>query len=279
MEPVYFVHISDTHVGPTLDYARHGYQSMPCVRRVIDLINKMPHRPDFVFHTGDVVTHPDLASYRLAAEALGALKVPVYYATGNHDTSREIHDYLPMGPKTDCQDNRDVLSYTFEVKGRRFLVLDARAPDEFDPHGLLSEAQMDVVRREATPDGPPLTIFTHFPAVPLDSTWMDEHLLILNGMELHEALLPARERLHGYFYGHIHHAKITVRDGILYAAAASTFSQFTAWPGEPMVQTDHQSAPGYSFVHLRDEQVIIHQHTFRRPPPINGTDEDAGRMA
>jgi 3',5'-cyclic AMP phosphodiesterase CpdA len=278
MEPVFFVHISDTHVGPTVDYARHGYQSLPCARRVVELINTMPTRPDFVIHTGDVVTHPQEDSYKIAAETFAALDVPIYYCTGNHDTSRDIHDWLPMGPKTDCQTDRDVLSYTFDLKGGRFLVLDARAPDEMDPHGLLSEAQLAVVAREATADGPPLTIFCHFPALPFNSSWIDQHLLILNGDRLHALLLPARDRLRGFFYGHIHQTFHTMRDGILYASASSTFSQFTGWPNEAMVRSDHEAAPGFSTVQLLPKETVIRQHSFLRPAPIaeNG---DEGRLA
>lgn len=275
MDPIYFVHISDTHVGPAVDYARHGYQSLPCARRAVEMINTMPARPDFVIHTGDVVTHPQVESYKLAAETFRPLNVPIYYCTGNHDTSRDIHDYLPMGPKTDCQADRDVLSYTFEVKGWRFLVLDARAPDEMDPHGLLSDAQLEVIAREATPDGPPLTIFCHFPVLPFNSTWIDQHLLILNGDKLHQMLLPARHRVRGFFYGHIHQTFHTTRDGILYASAPSTFSQFTGWPNEAMVHSDHEAAPGFSGVQLLDDETVIRQHTFLRPPPISENGDEA----
>ena len=64
-----------------------------------------------------------------------------------------------------------------------------------DPRGLLSPQQLEVLRAEATPDGPPLTIFTHYPAIRLNSPWMDANMLIYNGEAMHQALLPARERL------------------------------------------------------------------------------------
>ncbi|UCG26182.1 MAG: metallophosphoesterase, partial [Chloroflexota bacterium] len=56
---VYFVHISDTHFGPTANFSRHGHCPVPCARRVVEIINSLPQRPDFVIHTGDVVTEPD----------------------------------------------------------------------------------------------------------------------------------------------------------------------------------------------------------------------------
>ena len=144
--PVYFVHISDSHIGPTAEYSRHGFRSQPCVARAVEIINALPTTPDFVIHTGDVVTEPDVRSYRRAAELFGQLKMPVYFVTGNHDRSRDIQRHLPMGPRQILSNHLDVLSYAFEVKGYRFLVLDARGPDEIDPHGVLSEAQLGILR-------------------------------------------------------------------------------------------------------------------------------------
>lgn len=262
---VYFVHISDSHIGPTRDYARHGHMALPCSERIVEIINDLPQRPDFVVHTGDVVTDPDGDSFKLAADVFGRLNVPVYYVCGNHDRAVDIHNYLPMGPKSDCVNAADKLTYAFEVRGQRFLVVDARGPDEIDPHGLISPAQMDVIRRECQPEGPPLTIFVHYPALPLNSMWMDAYMLMVNGEAFHQALLPARERIQGVFHGHVHQNMQTVRDGILYVSVASLFSQFSAWPGELTVGFDGDHPPGYNFVTLCRDQVRVHQHIFLRP--------------
>lgn len=264
-ETVYFIQISDTHFGPTPDYARHGHTPLPCAQRVVEIINGLPVQPDFVIHTGDVATNPTLEAYQLAADTFSKLNVPIYYVTGNHDTARDIHRYLPMGPKQLLSNDPDVLSYAFDVKGYRFLTVDARGPDEIDPHGLVSEEQLRVLRQEATPDGPPLVVFMHYPCHPLDSTWMDAYMLVINGDKLHDALLPARDRLRAVFHGHVHQNMQTVRDGILYVAVGSTFAQFTAWPTDVTVGYDLTHDPAFNFVHVMPEQTIVHQHTFPRP--------------
>ncbi|MFZ0547173.1 MAG: metallophosphoesterase [Candidatus Promineifilaceae bacterium] len=263
--PLYFVQISDTHIGPTADYSRDSHYSLPCAKRIVEVINTLPTRPDFVIHTGDVVTNPHPVSYQLAAETFAGLEVPIYYVTGNHDRSADIRHYLPMGPKVDAGRDPSRLSYTFEVKGFRFLVLDARGPDEIDPQGLLSDSDLELLAEEATPTGPPLIVFVHFPALPLNSPWMDGNMLIQNGEAMHEALLPARSRLRGVFHGHIHQPMQIVRDGILYVSSASAFSQFGAWPGNTDPFYDPAHDPGYNFVHLLNHQTVIHQHTFPRP--------------
>ncbi|HET6445412.1 MAG TPA: metallophosphoesterase [candidate division Zixibacteria bacterium] len=262
---VYFVHISDTHIGTTEGFTRHGHATLPSARKMVEIINTMPVRPDFVVHTGDVVADPQSSAYKLAAEAFAPLEVPIYYVNGNHDTAASIRDYLPMGPSEPAGGDFSRLSYSFDVKSFRFLVLDARGPDEIDPHGHLPESQIELIAQEATTPGPPLAIFIHYPILPLNSIWMDNNMLVLNGEEMHRALLPARNRLRGVFHGHVHQHMQTTKDGIQYFSVASVFSQFTAWPNDADVRFDPAHEPGYGFVHLLPEQTIVHQHTFPRP--------------
>lgn len=262
--PVYFAHITDTHIGPTPEYERHGFRPYPCAVRLVELLNNLPTRPDFIVHTGDVVTHPSEAAYALAAGVFARLTIPIYYVNGNHDTAADIRRWLPMGPKEDLADS-EALAYAFEVKGYRFVTLDGRGPDAIDPHGILSQKQLAWLRRAAQPDGPPLTVFIHFPALPMNAPWMDANMLLLNGAAFHEALLPARDRLRGVFYGHVHQPMTTWRDGILYSCAPSAFAQFNAWPADEQVRMDPEFPPGFGFVHLLPEQTIIHHHTFARP--------------
>lgn len=273
-EAVYFVHITDTHIGPTPDYVPHGHPSLPCAQRVVEIINNLPIKPDFVVHTGDVVTDPEADSYLLAAETFSRLNLPIYYVNGNHDTADYIRRYLPMGPKEDLSGKPHLLSYAFEVKGYRFLILDARGPDEIEPHGLLSEEQLEIARRELQAEGPPLTVFIHFPCLPLNSIWMDAYMLVLNGDKLHRMLVEARHRLRGVFFGHVHQHMQMVRDGVMYSSAASVFSQFTAWPGDATTGLDPDHPPAYSFVHLLPQQTIVHQHVFPRPPSRKGAENE-----
>ena len=262
--PLYFVHISDTHFGPTKEYERHGHAPWPCAQKLVQIINNLPVQPAFVIHTGDVATNPHPDAYKLAADTFAQLQAPIYYVCGNHDTAQDIRHHLPMGRKQ-VLDTSDRLSYVFEVSGYRFLVVDAKGPNEIDPNGLLPDSQLEIVRQEATPEGLPLTIFMHYPVLPLDSTWYDENMLVLNGEAFHQTLLPARKRLRGVFFGHVHQPMQMMRDGIVYVSAASVFSQFAAWPAAADPHTDPDHMPGYGFVHLLPQQTIVHHHTFPRP--------------
>jgi Icc protein len=232
---------------------------------MVEIINNLPQRPDFVMHAGDVVADPDPASYRLAAECFNALTAPLYFVNGNHDTAGDIRRYLPIAPFTEAGGDPNRLSYTFDMKGYRFLVLDAKGPPEIEPQGYLPDSQLEIVAQEALQNGPPLIIFIHFPVLPMNSLWMDNNMLILNGLTLHRALQPAVGRLRGIFHGHVHQHMQTVRDGLLYVSVASVFSQFAAWPNDIITRYDLDHQPGYGFVHLLKDQTIVHQHTFPRP--------------
>ena len=261
-DAVYFVHISDTHVGPTADYERHGYQPLPGAQRMVQLINELPIKPDFVIHTGDVVTDPHPMSYQAAADLLGQIEAPTYYVVGNHDTAGELKKYMKMGACEFLSDS--LLTYRFDLKGNRFLVLDGRAPDEMDPMGLISPEQMAVVREEIETGTMPLTLFIHFPVQPIDIPWLEPDMLTQNGEDLHQLLVKAGGRVRGVFYGHIHQHSQIVRDGILYSSVASTFSQFSGWPNDYEPQFC-DTPPGYSFVRVLGNRVMVQPHVFARP--------------
>lgn len=259
-DPVTFVHISDTHFGPSPGYARHGRVALPAAQRIVDAINRMPVKPDFVVHTGDVVTAPGAAAYALAAETLGGLECPVYFVCGNHDDPAGIQTWLRMGALEPLLMDGQTLAFAWEVGGVRFVVLDTHGPPEIDPQGVLDAAQLALLQAEARPEGPPLVLFWHHPIMPMDSPWMDRNMLVQNGAALHQALLPARDRIRGVFYGHVHQSQQTVRDGILYVAAASTFAQFSSWPTDETVGYVPEETPGFNFVRVWPERIMIRQH-------------------
>ena len=264
---VYFVHISDTHIGPSTDFSVHDHNPYYCAQSLVDVINHLPQKPHFVIHTGDVVYDPDPSAYALAASTFAKLEVPIYYVNGNHDSANAIKRHMKMGPRTILGDD-DRLSYAFEFSGFRFLVLDAKGPPEIDPQGLLPDSQLDLLARESQAEGPPLIVFIHFPILPMNSIWMDNNMLIQNGPTVHRTLYIARNRIRAVFFGHVHQHMQMLKDGILYASVASTFSQFGAWPEDLDTHHDLDQDPGYSFVHLLPDQTLIHQHTFPRPEAV-----------
>lgn len=267
MDPgdVTFVHISDSHIGPSADYRRHGLAALPCAERIVATINAMAPQPDFVLHTGDVVTEPHDASYAVAAEVFGRLDAPAYYAVGNHDTAADLRRWMRVGPHVPLLPDDGPWSYAFELRGHRFLAVDARGPDAIDPQGALSAAQWSVLDRELTPDGPPLTIITHFPLLPMGSPWIDRTMLVRDGDVLHDRLAAVAHRLSGVFFGHIHQPLHMSVDGVLYSSAPSTFAQLTGWPTDEVAGADPVALPGYAVVRLTAAGTTVRTLSFPRP--------------
>ena len=262
---VYFVQISDTHIGPTQGYTNHGIASAPALQRLVDRINQLPDKPDFVIHSGDITADPDFASALQAKTILSRLRVPIYYVRGNHDAARDIKAFMEMGPREELGSEEARLTYKFEMKGFQFLVLDTMGPLENQPQGYLSSEQLHLLREEAETEGPPLAVFFHHPVLPLDAPWLNANMLVMNGQEVHEALAAAGDRLRGVFLGHIHQSIQTMRDGVLYVAAPSSAVQFTSWPSDIEIKVQEDEQPGFNFVRLTPEQTMIRQHRFPRP--------------
>lgn len=261
-----FLHISDTHIAQSPNFVNYMHSPMRNLERLVWEINNLSFDVDFVLHTGDIVEDAAETAYHNAKPILRQLRFPVYYVNGNHDNrdhlQRIMLDKTPVGSRFD---------YTFDCAGVQFIVVDSAG--SHTPTGDLTEAQLANLRALCVPDGPPLAIAIHHPPVALDSNWLDvgwprlnyRHMLIANGDAFMQAIAPARARLCGVFFGHIHRSYQVLRNGILLSAAPSTFGSLLTWPG----QADPEIAPhepgGFCLVTIADGQTTVRQHWFERP--------------
>jgi len=256
-----FVQISDSHVGPTPDFNRYsGVATLPFLEQSVTAINNFPEPPDFVVHTGDIIDDRSEAACKLAAEVLAQLNVPLYCVNGNHDDQALLRRYFDL-PVLIGNPATDSLDYTFQVRDEHFLVLDTAHNDIVrDPLGVLTDEQLALVSTQATPIGPPLTVFLHHTPWPLGSPWFDKHMPLVNADALHETLLPARDRLRGVFHGHAHRSHQVIRDGITYVSAGSTFAQFGWRPWDERPAFDRDFPPTYNLVQFFHNRTVVHQY-------------------
>jgi Icc protein len=100
-----FVQITDTHFGET---------PTAKIEKVVDLINALPMKIEFVVHTGDIIMEriekPEVLEQALTV--MKKLKPPVYYLAGNHDfgggsvrSTVELYkkSFGPLAQKVECQ--------------------------------------------------------------------------------------------------------------------------------------------------------------------------------
>lgn len=267
-----FIHISDTHIGPAKDFTLQGVPSYPAFQTVIRAIKALPLRPDFILHTGDIVASPDGKSYALFRSLIEQIDMPVYYVTGNHDDSDDIKKYLLCGEKEDLGEAIN-LSYRFIHNGIHFLILDGRGKPEIDPHGILTDAQLNILQQELAASDTPLVIAIHFPALPLDSLWLDRDMLLLNGTEFHRIITPYAQRICGVFLGHIHRGMQVHKDGILYSSVGSTCVQFRNVPTDSKPVCEPIGHGYFNIVTVIPEQTMVKEYTVPLLPLI---DPEAG---
>lgn len=256
---VRFVHISDTHFCANPHFNIDGAQHTPMIgaQALIHQINTLPFAPDFVLHTGDVTDDGAEESYHVAREALSAIPYPVYYLPGNHDHSAHFQRImLGRGEPTPTVD------YEFEVRGVQVICMDSQRPAT-PPAGRVSDEQLawlEGFTRAA--DDRPLIVAVHHNVLPVGTPWWDDYMRMVNGEDFHRALLPARDRIRGVFFGHVHQNVDTVRDGIAYFSVPSSWYQLHNYPGQVESVQDRSAEPGYNVVTIRRNQFSLRRHRF-----------------
>jgi 3',5'-cyclic AMP phosphodiesterase CpdA len=230
------IHISDTHFGPDRDHSIRGSNSCLRAEALVAAVNALPFTPDFIVHTGDVTNEPDPAAYALAASVLSDLKAPVYYAAGNHDDVAMMREALAFGALEPLvEDAEGRLCYRIAgpaAEGVEFFVMDGKVPPSEGPHGHLCDSQIAAVLGRIS-GTKPVAVFLHYPLTPIGSKWIDEHLLVRNGLEFHRALAAkAGARLRGIFTGHLHRGLSLYRDGVLQCGVSSPACEFSAGPAD-----------------------------------------------
>ncbi|MEP7289125.1 MAG: metallophosphoesterase [Chloroflexota bacterium] len=257
-----FVHITDTHIGPTPQYRVQGQLALPTLEALVRTINDLPFEPDFILHTGDIADDGSEAAYALARPVLQQLKAPIFYLLGNHDRPKPMQQVL-LSKSTVAQR----YDYYVKLNGFGLAVFDSRGPT--DPAGTLTANQLNALRDLCQPSGPPLIIALHHQPVALDVEWLDngwgESRMQLDcAEEFLKAIAPARDRIRGVFFGHVHRSCQVIRDGILFSTPPSSCAQILAWPTQHTPIPSPDELPGFNVVTVLPDQTIIRQHTFLR---------------
>ncbi len=254
MQPLTFVHISDSHVMTDPD--RKGSErgsTLPGAEALIREIDALAAPIEFVLHTGDVNHDPECEEeYQLALEMYRQLSVPVHYLPGNHDRS----DWLQRVLLGRAEPARHA-DQEFEAGGVQFLLLDSSVPAVDEHFGQLEPEQLAwLEQRCAAQDARPLVVALHHHPLAMSVPWRDRYIL-RNGETLHEILLLARQRLRCVLYGHIHESVLTLRDGIPYQSVRSSWFQTQTWFGQEHSFPEPLQWPGYNLVTLTERDTFV----------------------
>ncbi len=259
-----FIHITDTHVAADPAFVSHGRSPLAHLEALVETINALTFPVDFVLHTGDLAEDRSEGAYRNARRTLSRLRPPIHYIPGNHDDAEALQRIMlgraPADPRFD---------FVLSVGDLTVAAYDSRGPA--DPEGTLTDAQLDSLRALCARAGPPLVIAIHHPPVPLDSLWLDNGwatasgqgptMLLDRGREFLDSLAPARDRIRGVFFGHVHRAFQVVHREILFSSAPSAFVQFLTWPDLDHPKASPTEPGGFSVVTITGSQTTVRHHS------------------
>jgi 3',5'-cyclic-AMP phosphodiesterase len=251
-----FIHISDTHIGPTKDFCALGINTWDAAKKLVLAINNSDHNASFIIHTGDVAYDPDENAYNLASELFGTLKLPIYYISGNHDDPKMLKNIFTSNDTTHILPDEGRINFYFENSGEIFLCLDAVAATN-SWCGEVTQPQIKFVNNFLDSQSKPVSIFLHYPPIQMDSVILNSRMKLNNGDQFHEILVAHKNKIRAVFFGHIHQDITIVRDGILYSGQASSCWRFSGYPHESELNKADISAPSFNLISYDAKSIII----------------------
>ena len=253
-----FLHITDLHISaPETDDPGRQTDTPATLRRLVEVAGSL--NPDFVIASGDLTNLGDPASYRLLAEIMSGLSVPVIYALGNHDKRAPFHaafSGLPGAPD-------GPLDHDLVVAGHHIIALDSSVPGQVS--GDLDDAQFDRLTEMLSRHGdlPRIVVLHHPPRTDPDQPYVWASLSEPVTQRLGEAL--SEQGVQAILSGHIHVNRVSLWRGIPLVVAAGQQSSvdLTASQGLRIVEGTSfaicdmlPGGPQVSFVPLADQTLI-----------------------
>jgi Icc protein len=251
------IHLSDTHFSADPGY-RFGGVARPRVRveAVVAAVEALEFKPDLVVHTGDMTEDETREAYGVAVEVFGGLGMPIYCVPGNHDDGRLLREAFPPAGVEWLTGNEEEMAYVVEREGHRLVMLDGTQGEAW----RVPEGQLEALAGLLGDGGAPVTVWMHYPALPVGCPWVDGRMLLENGEALHEVLRGAGpQRVQGVFCGHIHRSLKLVRDGIFYCAVGSACAQIRVGPGDEGAVFEGEAPLWFNSVEIGEGGVMVRE--------------------
>jgi 3',5'-cyclic AMP phosphodiesterase CpdA len=162
-----FVQISDSHIGFK---APANPDSLATLDEAIGKIGKLPARPDFMIHTGDIVHVAKPELYDTAAQSIAGAKLETHYAPGEHDitdpdTYKAYLDRFGKGAGGGW--------YSFDHNGVHFISLVNVVDLKDNGLGYLGADQLAWLADDlkAKTNSTPIVVFAHIPLWMISADW------------------------------------------------------------------------------------------------------------
>jgi 3',5'-cyclic AMP phosphodiesterase CpdA len=213
--------ISDMHVKAPGQLLYGRIDTRGFLERAVARLASLDPKPDAVIATGDLVDSGSVEEYRLLAELLAPLDLPLYLVPGNHDRRDGLRAVFGDRPWMPAE---GFVQYAVEAGPLRLVGLDTLV--EGKGHGALCDERLDWLEARLAESDRPTVVFMHHPPFDcgieaFDAMRLDE------GSERLAAIVGRHRHVERVLCGHVHRA-IQVRwAGTLAAVAPSTAHQAT----------------------------------------------------
>lgn len=208
-DPTTFLHLTDLHLShPDLDDPYLVSDTAKTLDMVLQEIAGMASPPAFVIVSGDLSNRGEEKSYRLLAEKMAPLEMPVFYALGNHD-NRERFRSVVLG---ESENLAAPYFYDRVVAGVHVIVLDTLAPGKVG--GTLDDAQFaflaEALGRET---GVPKIVVMHHPPAMDEAEPMSWESIDVESTERLADIL-AGHKIEAILSGHVHVNRVSHWHGV-----------------------------------------------------------------
>lgn len=208
-QPTHFLHLTDLHIShPRFNDADLLSDTVATLEAVIGMIGKIAPKPAFIVVSGDLTNRGETESYRLLAQMMAAIDIPIVYALGNHDTRPGFRQgMLGRSRNPDAPYVHDLA-----IGGAHLIVLDTSVPGKVG--GALDDRQFafldEALGRHA--DMPKIVVMHHPPALDPDALLGWESIPYGQSEELARHLRG--RNVAGILSGHIHLNRVAHWHGI-----------------------------------------------------------------
>jgi len=250
-----FLQISDSHVG--FDKPANP-NALATLEEAIAKVGKLPQKPAFMIHTGDITHLSKAEQFDNADQVIGSAKLDVHYVPGEHDFVDEVpgQSYLSRYGKG----TKGSGWYSFDDHGVHFIGLVNVVDLKAGGLGRLGADQLAWLADDlkARADSTPIVVFAHIPLWTVYADWgwgTDDGMQALQLLKRFGSVTVLN--------GHIHQIVQKVEGNMVFHTARSTAFPQPApgkakGPGPMLVPADQlRSVLGISSVDVRTGDRLL----------------------
>lgn len=241
--------LTDLHLKNSSNYVSK-YNSIENFELILNQALSDSTECDLILLTGDLIHEMDYNLYDDIFKIINTTNIPFACIAGNHDVTDEVGHNLPFDKRKLVgyeSDNRLLSCHNIESEYWQILLLDSSHSGKIS--GLLNENDLNWLHNQLNNNHKPAIICLHHHPIPIDSYWMDQHILV-NANQLWDTILPF-SHTRAIIHGHIHQEYYNQVEHIAVLGAPSTCYQFK--PKQFNFTLDNINKSGYRWLYLYNQ--------------------------